>query len=370
MSKKNYCFNGNPVTDQVVIYQKTHKSDDFLPILLYYENFKDIWFSQLSDYLDRMSFESEFEFKLMRAVDSFSYVEAKKYAEENGLSLLGNFNRWFYKILTNWKSNVKTSAYRVKKRPSVLCPVCGRSVGKIDEEHLQHYKTTADMPRFFVWEDNIYEFSNIPKVYASIWGKFTPEKMKELKEGNIKQFCFDKRKVRWPWRLETGKRGVLCPFTKKIIDKIDNEYIKLLPDKYNRYAQPMKWEEFISTHPSALIQTEVYSIDYYLLGKKSSENINLSESVVSNNRVASGSEGIEINSIANCVDDRYEHTFSTIDKHVEDLIDRKILKMFAAGYNEDDMEKYLGIDRKDIKKRVKNIKETSFALQEVLMAND
>ena len=119
MSKLHYCNNGKPVTEQVVIYQETKDTRDYLPIQWYYDNYKDHWFAQLSDYMDRMTFEAEFDYKLSVAVGLFKATTAKRLQDKNGYGNIGAFNGLFYKILSNWKSNVKSAAFRVKRRPSI-----------------------------------------------------------------------------------------------------------------------------------------------------------------------------------------------------------------------------------------------------------
>jgi hypothetical protein len=350
MSKVNYCLNGNPVIDQVEKYRINKTSEDFLPILFYYENYKEVWYAQLSDYMDRTTFDSEFEFKLIHAINSFNPEHANEFAASKKLSRLGNFNRWFYKILTNWKSNIKTSAFRLKKRPSIMCPVCGRKVGRIDEAHLLHQKTKSDLPHYMVWEGMIYEVANKPGIYAITWGVHTSDKWNDLNDGKSKEYADEKRRIRWPWRLPDGSRGVLCPFTQKTIAALDEEYLQSLPNQYGKYAECITWDEFNSRYPHALIQSETFSLDY---------NPNSDSSFL--NEIVAGQvceEEMSYDEIKNGdVSTRYEYTFRTIEQCVHDETDRMILKLVASGYETDDIAESLELDKKDIKKRLRAIRD-------------
>lgn len=364
MSKLHYCINGTPVTDQVITYQKSRKSEDFLPVMMYYDNFKDVWFAQLEDYMDRMTFESEFDFRLFKAVDSFDSAAAQSNSSTKGLDFLGNFNRWFYKILMNWKSNVKTSSFRLKKRPAVNCPICGRSVGRIDEEHLKHYKSVSDLPKYMVWKGDIYEVFSNPRVYAVTWGKKTNQRFDALQKGENKEFLPEKRRVRWPWRMRDGKRGVLCPFTKRIVSKIDDDYLRALPDKYNRYAPIVAWEEFVTNHPTALIQSEIFSIDRPL--EKDEET--LRDTVSCNSRMGSVNISLDYEAITRgVVTPEFEHTFKAIDKCVKDKTTASILKLISAGYTIEDVCETLELDKKDVRNRMKNVRQSSFDLASLLV---
>lgn len=359
MSKPNYCDNGKPVTDQVILFQQSRKSDDFTHILEYYDNFKDVWFLQLKDYMDRDSFDSEFDFRLFKAVDSFNCNEAQKNANKKGLDYLGNFNRWFYKILTNWKSNVKTSAYRMKKCPSVTCPVCGRKVGRITATHLQHFKTVSDLPKFMTWSGEIYEVFARPRVYAICWGKRTNQKFNDLLTGKTKIYMDEKKRVKWPWRTSDGQMGVLCPFTKKIVKEITDEHLQGLPDKYNRYTTPVSWEDFLESHPKSLIQSEIYSLD---VSKKDSSDVSMKDKIISNTRV--GHSGVFEVGFGNS--DTIEHVFSIINKHISDKRDIKILECLASGFEIDEIAEMASCDKKEIRKRIKSIRDCHTDLKYIL----
>jgi len=351
MSKVNYCLNGRPVTEQVVLYRDSRQSEDFLPILFYYENYKDVWFAQLSGFMDRMTFESDFDFKLVHAINTFNPEHAEQNAIAKGLSRLGNFNRWFYKILTNWKSNVKTSSFRMKKRPPVTCPACGRRVGRIDENHLQHWKGKSDLPRFMFWKGMIYDVVTKPSVYAVTWGAKTAAKWRDMQAGKAKEHADEKRRVRWPWRLSDGSRGVLCPFTKRVVAEINEAHLRSLADKFSRYAEPLSWEEFVMRHPAALIQSEPYSLDHVvrdeesflsgMIADKRPENEDLDYDEIKNGRVTV----------------KYEYTFRTIEQCINDEFDQNILKMIASGYGVDDIAETLEVDKKDVRRRIRAIRD-------------
>ena len=140
MSRLHYCWNGRPVTDQVILYQETRDNKDYLPIQIYYDDYKDHWFSQIEDYMDRQEFESDFDYKLACAVNSFEKEKAKKLQVEKGYNPIGAFNGLFYQILSNWKSNIKTSSFRLKKRPAKTPwpELLGRLRGYIQLQKSQH----------------------------------------------------------------------------------------------------------------------------------------------------------------------------------------------------------------------------------------
>ncbi len=366
MSKLHYCENGTSVTEQVVRFRETRKCEDYMPIQLYYNDYKDQWFNQVGDYMDRQTFEGEFDFKLIRAVDTFNDKESKRLATKNGWSDVGRFNRWFFRILTNWKSNVKNSSFRLKKRPSVQCPVCGRRVARIDANHLQHYKTLKDLPKFFVWKGNIYELSVLPRVYVITWGKKTKDKWEALHSREYKRFSSEKRRARWPWRLRNGQRGAMCPFTKKIVMEINDEYIRSLPDKHNRYADPIEWERFIEHYPSSLIQSEVYSLDYH--SSDQDEDVYLRDYIAKDYRsLYFSSSSMDYAKICRGeISTEYEFAFYTIDSIIPDEVDRIVLKLIAIGYSIEDISGTLQMDKKDVRRRIRLVRDSRQDLKLVL----
>ena len=342
------------MTEQVVIYQKTKNSNDYLPVQWYYDNYKDKWYTQLSDYMDRVTFEAEFDYKLSVAVGLFKAKTAKRLQAKNGYGNLGAFNGLFYKILTNWKSNVKSSAFRIKRRPSVQCPVCNRHIGRIDVEHLKHFKTTSDLPKFFVWKGSIYQTFCEPKTYAVTWGKNTYNKWKAMSNRDIKPYMEEKRSIRWPWRLKDGVRGVLCPFTSKVIPKIDDEYIRSLPSKYSRYADNITWEDFMVKYPFARIQSEILDLDKPM---GIDEKTSLQDSISKDFRTGDKFDVLEYDRIkSGSIPLSYESVFKTIDDCVVNETDRDILKLLAAGHSVEDVSYVLDMKKKDIKLRIKVLK--------------
>jgi hypothetical protein len=365
MSKLHYCSNGVSVTDQVIEYQKTHANDDYIPIQEHYDSYKDVWFRQLSDYMDRESFESEFEYKLIRAVDTFDEKEARSLAKKFNWPLLGMFNRWFYRILSNWKSNVKNSSFRAKKRPPILCPVCGRWVPRIDVDHLQHYKTIKDLPRFTEYDGKIWSVYMKPLRKATSFGEYDKRKLTKMNQGHANEFIPDRfRGNDWPWHLPDGNPGVLCPLTKKVVPNLDDEYLQSLPARVNRYAEAMTWEEFIETYPNSLIESVVWSLD----APCGDEDSHLSDLVGRDKRKQPGAIDTNLEEIRkNRVSVKYENAFFFIDENVEDTVDREMLKLFAVGYSLDDVASSLCIAKADVKRRLKVIKSVAKDLEKRLL---
>ena len=359
MPKLHFCDDNVSIVDKVLKYKKSRSNDDYLHIYKYYNNYKDKWFLELQEYLDRASFDSEFDFKLCRAVLKFNEKEAKKLCKKYNWNFLGAFNRWFYAVLRNWKSNVKTSAFRQKKRPSVQCPVCFKYVTKIDEEHLQHYKTLTHLPKAVVWSGNVYSVMFRPEKKAVCWGEYTKIKLNSINEGKTKDFA--KKMVKWLWFTKEGKRGVVCPFTKKIVPEINSEYIQTLPSKYNRYAKPYSWQNFVEEFPyPMLIQAEIYSLDYH----KADDDASLYDNI----SIMSASDVLEKSDISKGrVTTEYEHVFHLIEELVFDEIDKKILKLTAIGYVDDDIAEEMKMERKEIRQRKKNIGLDNQFLQKELI---
>jgi len=331
-------------------------------------NIKNNRFSQLEDYMDRETFDSEFDFRLSRAVDKFSDQQSKHLANKNGWTDAGRFNRWFFKILSNWKSNVKTAAFRLKKRPSVQCPICGRFVGRIGKEHLEHFKGLSDLPRYFIWKEEIFETASVPRVNAVSWGIKTAPKWRSLRKSESKSYINDKHRVDWPWFLEDGEKGVICPFTKTIIRQITEDYIRTLPNKYSRYADPVEWEDFIEIYPSSIIQSEVYSLEHFIHEGRNNEKTSLRNCISMDSRTSSSVETLDYEMIcAGKIPIRYENTFHTIDLLVKSTTDRDILKLIAAGYLIEDISETLEIDKKEIRRHMRLIRDNITDLESMLI---
>ena len=366
MGKLHFCNNGKPVTQQVLNYQKSRQDIDFYPIQGYYNEYKDHWFNQISDYIDRDTFNSEFDFKLSRAVDKFSDTQSKDLATKYGWNDLGRFNRWFFKILSNWKSNIKTSSFRMKKRPSIQCPVCGRFVGRIDQEHLNHYRALSDLQKFFVWKNHIYETSTLPRVNAVTWGEKTFAKWRDLRKSKTKMYVDQKKRIDWPWRLPSGDKGVMCPFTRKVIARITEEHIRSLPGKFSRYAEYVSWENFIEKFPSSLIQSEVYSLEH-TIHESYEGKTKLRDHVASDGRVSTSLPMIDYESICSGdIPSQFEYVFKTIDDIIVNEIDQDILKLLAAGYLAEDVADTLEIDRKEVRRRMRMVRDNTANLEKLL----
>ncbi len=362
MSKLHYCIDGTSVTDKVLRYQQTKENDDYVPIKLYYDNFRDWWYRKLQDYLDRETFDADYDFKLCKAVDTFDEDQARAVAEKYGLNFLGMFNRWFYRILSNWRSNAKSSAFRVKNRPPVQCPVCGRFVPRINDEHLSHYKTISDLPRFFVRDGMIYKTETSPSTFATVWGKYTRKKLQLMQRGDTKIYLDERKKIRWPFFQKDRSRGVVCPFTKKIVPAITNEYIRGLHKRHNRYAVPMRWSEFQEEHPVILIQSEIYSVDR---ADNRSDDAIMAKDYISKEYSTDEADHTNLDKFAkNC---RFEHSFNMIDYYVEDELDRKILKLVAVGYTVEDIADSLEMEKKDVRLQIRDIRDSCIEMESRLL---
>lgn len=359
-------FRASGIVVHVLNYQKSKSSTDYEPIKKYYDNFKEKWFQQVEDYLDRNSFESEFDYKLHRAVETFNDGKSKDLAAKNQWSSTGRFNRWFFRVLTNWKSNVKNSSFRAKKRPAVQCPICGRFVTRITEEHLQHVKTVSDLPKYMHWDGQIFEIATKPKSAAVCWGEYTSAKMRDLQNGNTTEYKDMKRKVKWPWKTDDGKRAVFCPLSKRIVPVINDEYLNTLSASVNRYAEPYSWEQFIELHPYTLIQSEMFSLEYDSMERQSETPFK--NTVCVDRRIPGSVSGIDHNSVSSGnVPMDYSDTFDMITKNISDNTDREILKLVAIGYEFDQISETLNIKRADIRRRIKRIKEVNKELEASLV---
>lgn len=348
------CKNGVCVTDQVIKYQETNSNEDYVPIKEYYDNYKDIWYSQMSTYFDKLSFDAEYDFKLCRAVLSFDSKKAKKLAKKNNWTLIGMFNRWFFRILCNWQSNVKALDVRVKRKPSIQCPICGRFVPKIDSEHLAHFKTVRDLPKFFVWKKHIYETSKVPKIFTTTYGEYSKEKWHGIRKGKTKDYASEKSKVPWLWFIEEGKKGVVCPYTHAVVPFIDNNYIRTLPEKYRHYAACYTWHDFLSEFPSHLIQHEIYSLEFFetndlpLKDKFSTPEREDAHTFINYEMICQEQIPLE-----------YQDVFHMIDQRITDDVSRAILKLVTVGYTPVDIAEELNLERKEVRSRIKVFKSDS-----------
>lgn len=345
MSQLHFCKNGVSVTQQVVTYQTTRDEDDYRPIQDYYCSYMDWWYKQVEDYIDRLTFDADFVFKLYTAVIEFDAEKGDELAKKNKWNPDGNFNRWFYKVLSNWKSNIRTAGSRHKKRPPVQCPCCGRLVSQITEEHLQHYISISDLPVAFEWEGNIYQTAAAPTKEAWCWGEYTPEKLKQINAKAGKMYARDKHKVPWPWHDARGHKMVVCPFTKVLLAKINEKHIKELPGEFSRYSAPVSFAEFVREHPMVLIRAEIYSLDY----DQSDDDLYLKDTIA---REYQEGDMDAVMVEKGAVTAKYEHAFKTIDKFIDNKQDRKILKLTAIGYRLEDIAEAMSMEKGDVRKRV------------------
>lgn len=361
MAKLHHCADGTLVTNKVLEYQESRSGDAYIAVHAYYENYKERWYSDLQDYMDRSTFDSEFDFKLYRAVDTFNEVQARKLCAKYHWKFDGAFNRWFYACLRNWRSNVKTSAFRQKKRPSVQCPVCGRYVPRIDEIHLAHVKTKSDLPPVVRWENNIYAVYAIAGPLAVCWGEYSLKKFKDLTNGKTAEHSYEKSRVQWPWFTPDGRRGVFCPFTRQIVNQINTDYLLTLPKEQGRYARAISWQDFVEEYPNpVLIQSEIYSLDYHA----ADDDPSFQESIASPERaILMGHEEVARNQVSM----EYEHVFYLIESHIEDEIDQKVLKLASVGYSDEDTASALEIPKKEVRQRKASIRNGSDELKRRLL---
>lgn len=347
MPKNHVCANGNSVVDQVLLYQSHKRSKDYVYIQTYYEAFKDFWYFGVENHIDRNSFNADFDWKLFRAVSTYSSDEATSLAKKYQWRMDGAFNRWFWRILSNWICNLKSNSYRTRKRPSVLCPICGRWVVRIDEEHLQHYKTKNDLPRCFVWKDKIYATKCKPSDEIMSWGKYSTIKFEDVLKSDDKKWLNKKVKCKWPW-FKKGIAHVVCPFTETLLPEITNEYLRSLPQEHNRYAKRTSWQEFIETYSySNLIESEVYSLEY-----RADPVDSLPPAVVQPYNVPDNF------SIENYNENLHlENVYHIINSNIEDEKSREMLKLMACGYDDNEVSQRMNIDRREIRKRKKQIQD-------------
>ena len=354
--KLNTCQNGVGVAEQVLKYQLTKDYADFLPVQLYYNEFKEQWYKSVEDYIDRYTFDADFDYKLLKAINSFNDQTSKNLADENGWSDAGRFNRWLFRILSNWISNIKNYAFKIKSRPPIQCPICGRMVARIDAEHLQHFKANKDIPKHMEWDGQIIEVCKSPKEFLTTWGKSAKIKWDAIHRGCISELREDKEIVDWPFFMEDGTRGVLCPFTQHIIHGLTLEYLHELPDRHRCYAPNTEWETFIENFPHTLIQSEMFSLDHVTKG----EDVAFRECVMKNCRTPSLLPVMTPEMLKNGrVLPSYSDAFCIIEKNVQDERDREILKLLAIGYGVNDVAEQLDLNRKEIRMRMKLLRNNA-----------
>lgn len=354
----NICKNGKTVVDQVLRYKLLQDlgsngqllEDAFLPIKEYYDEFKLVWFNQVSKYIDYPTFVSDFEFKLIRAVDTFDIVRAESLASKNKWSLKGMFNRWFFSIIKNWVRNVHTQGFGSKKRPHVQCPVCGKFVPKIDEEHLLHLRTTSELPSVIRYNNKIYNTYIKPKKSTVCWGDFSKQKMIDLCEG--KRNGYTKNSIKWIWKTEDGLPGVLCPLTNKIVKEINNQYISDLPKNLKHYAEPVEWSTFNTNYPNTILYVDPCSLDQ----EKEDHNVSFYEQLIA---PESGSS-VDVSELKNFSippNVKYQDTFALIDSHIGDKVENNICKLLCMGVPIDEIGNKIKESTKVVKSKIKHIQE-------------
>ena len=210
---------------------------------------------------------------------------------------------------------------------------------------MQHYKTLSDLPSAVVWDGDVYEVCTTPKTYVYTWGVKTADKLNAINNKQAKKYSGEKRRVRWRWYDDDGKKAVLCPFTDNLIPEITNSYLISLPDKYNRYAPKTTWFEFTEAHPSCLIEMEVYSLDH-MEGHTSDGEGFLRDQVPERSDV----DTIPIMNYDKVLRDEihleYEFTFHSINECIKDPTDQYILKLATIGYQLRDIADALNLEKK------------------------
>jgi hypothetical protein len=78
---------------------------------------------------------------------------------------------------------------------AVQCPVCGLYVVKIDESHLQHARTTQQLPAVVVYEGRIYNRYLRPRFSAVCWGEYTEQKFRDLLAERVTAYTKNERKL-------------------------------------------------------------------------------------------------------------------------------------------------------------------------------
>lgn len=344
---KGFCSDGVSVDAKVSEFQKTRRSDEFVYISRYYDDYKDYWYRQVEELIDRDEFDRDWGSRLLHSIDTYNEAKAIQICRTHGWSMAQKFNRWFYRALKNWISNINTQSFRTKRRPGIICPICFREVGKIDEQHLEHRRTTKDLPRAFEFNGVVYKTMLKPRKKARM---FTCSLKEALKYSKIKHRTVS---CKWPWHID-GNKGVMCPFTHNIVPYIDNEYISKLHYKYRHYAKKTSWFEFHEAFPSYMVHNDVLSIDF-TSGKNNKDmvfvnNIGVNRRFMGSTIPSYATLVVQMNAMNAPVE--YEYAVTAIDNNVDDKIDKDILRYMMIGYDERDICEELEITRKELKARV------------------
>ena len=163
----------------------------------------------------------------------------------------------------------------------------------------------------------------------------------------------------------------MCPFTRKVVPELSPDYIASLADKYSRYAEPLNWELFVERYPSALIQSDTYSLDFHsgTYGRQRGDDAVLKDFVDKDRRVDAPTLASAMTYERICQGDipsEYEYVFHMIKTLVKDEDDQELLKLIAIGYSPDDIADTLGMDKNEIRRRQRAIRECSKDLEGVL----
>ena len=343
------CRDGTPVDERVRSYQLTRSDRDFEQIKDYYDDFRDYWFAKVQELLDRDDFEREFYNKLHQAVETYNEEKAITLCRLRGWSLKQKFNRWFYRALQNWASNVRASKFRGKNIPSVVCPVCMREVSRIDERHLQHLRTVQDLPSVFEYGGRVYRTMLKPRKFARYYECSLRNALRRLPDRS--------KKTSWPWYLHDGKTpGVLCPLTGDIVPEITNEYIQAMPAEHRHYAPPCTWDEFQQAHPSALPHAEVYSLEYGGDGEamfRDFVHVNARLTAAEIPPYSCFYEDLKKASVPI----EYEFVVDAIRRYVVDPLEREILKLATLGYTEAEMCYRLCIRKAELNAKLRSLRQ-------------
>ena len=342
---KGICSDGVSVDQKVRSFQLTRNNDDFLLVKQYYDNYKDRWYKQVEGIMDHEEFYSKWCGKLLKSMNNYCEEKAIKLSRSKGWSMNQKFNRWFWRAVFNLVSNIITQHNQLKNYPGIVCPVCFKEVKKIESKHLSHVRTTKDLPKIFQYDGCVYKVMLKPRKEARIYTCGLQEALKNPK-------CQTKG-IPWPWKIN-GSPGVVCPFTKKIVEIIDNEYLSKLPRKYRYYAKPYTWFEFQNEFPNSMVRSEIMSLEFSDESDKKDQAF--IDQVLAKKRLKGDFASytcsyLNLGRRSESSPVEYEHAIKSIEKHVEDKTDKKILKYLMIGYELPDICEELNISRKEIKVR-------------------
>jgi len=339
---KGMCADGTPVDQKVRSFQFSRNNEDFLMVHKYYDDYKDHWFKKVDDLIDEEEFDQEWRSKLLHSIETYREKKAIRICRTRGWSMNQKFNRWFYSVLRNWVINVKTQAFRTKRCPGIICPICFREIAKIEEKHLRHVRATKDLPKVFEYEKVVYKTCLSPKKQIR---KFFGTLKEIVANPRTKGDCID-----WPWFFENKEPAVICPYTKKKIKIIDDEYILKLPKKYRHYAQPYTWFEFQENFPNYMVHSDVKSLDYRKVHPKNKECVFVDH--IKRNRRLIGSNFASylcsFTRLSSCPTE-YEHALTAIEKYVSDEMDQEILKCIMIGDEIKDICNKFELTKKELK---------------------